>query len=412
MRTAPARLWPAACMQAAMRRLSLYGVLACAVLSAHPLHAADAPAITRSGDTFEPGGSSEPGESFDLQLPAAPTPVMVEGRVQLRYELHLTNFTDAPLSPRALEVLDGASGFPVARFDGDGLASRTALVGPADEAQLRGKVPAGRRAVVFVELDLPADAVPASLGHRLAYATEGGGEATIPGPRQAIDRAPAPVLGPPLRGGPWVAIHDASWPRGHRRVFYAVAGRARLPGRYAIDFVRVDARGRIARGAADLVRNALGYGAEAIAVADATVAAVRDDAPEPERVSANGRHPIADASGNHVVLDLGDGRYAFYEHLRPGSVRVAAGERVRRGQALGELGFTGDSTGPHLHFHVADGPDPLAAEGRPFVFDRFRALGRYEDLSQLGKAPWKARADDAPAPRQDEFPAGNTVVVF
>ena len=382
----------------------LRALLACLVAGA----AAIAPAaFAVAADAPRPADLHE---AFDLALPLAPAPVTVEGRARLRYELHLTNFSHAALRPLALEVVDGGSGFPVARFEGDDLAARSALVGPADEAQLRGAVPAGRRAVLFVEIELASDAVPASLGHRLAYATEDGTEATLPGPVQAIDRTPPPVLGPPLRGGPWVAIHDPAWPRGHRRVFYAVDGRARLPGRHAIDFVRLDPDGRTARGDPDLARNALGYGAEAIAVADATVAAVRDGMPESARVSGNGRHPIADAAGNHVVLDLGGGRYAFYEHLRPGSVRVAAGDRVRRGQVLGALGFTGDSTGPHLHFHVADGPTPLGAEGRPFALEAFRLLGGYEDVSALGKAPWTGAG--VAAERRNEFPGGNRVVVF
>src|SRR5690606_9304909 len=169
--------------------------------------------------------------------------------------------------------------------------------------------------------------------------------------------------------------------------------------------------GRTTHGDAGLVRNALGYGAEVIAVADATVLDVRNDYPEQSRVADNPRHALADASGNHVVLDLGRGRYAFYEHLRPGSVRVSPGERVRRGQVLGELGFTGDSTGPHLHFHVGDGPSPIATEGRPFALERFRVLGRYGDLSQLDKAPWSPRDGDDEAVRTGELPEGNSVVV-
>jgi len=335
---------------------------------------------------------------------------MVEGRARLLYEVHMTNFTDVLLRPTAIEISDGGSGFPLARFEGDALATRIALIGPTDEAQLEGTIPAGRRAVLYVELDLAADAVPAALAHRLSYALADEGEDTISGPRIELDTTSPPKLGPPVRGGPWVVIYDPSWPRGHRRVFMTVDGGARLPGRFATDWVRVDAQGRSARGDADLARNALGYGEAAIAVSDATVVAIRNDFPESERVSANPKHAIDDASGNHVVLDLGGGRYAIYEHLRPDSVRVAVGQRVRRGQILGELGFSGDSTGPHLHFHVADGPSPVRAEGRPFALERFRVLGRYEALSGLGSAPWAPRRPTASALRSGELPEGNSVI--
>lgn len=53
-----------------------------------------------------------------------------------------------------------------------------------------------------------------------------------------------------------------------------------------------------------------------------------------------------------VSLDLGHGLRAFYAHLQPGSVRVKTGELVKRGQVLGRLGNSGNSAGPHLHFHV------------------------------------------------------------
>jgi murein DD-endopeptidase len=196
------------------------------------------------------------------------------------------------------------------------------------------------------------------------------------------------VLGPPLRGGPWAAVHNAAWERGHRRVFYTVGDRRRIPGRYAIDWIKLDADGRTSRDDADVVANALGYGADVLAVADAIVAATRDDVAEVARVSARRKHAVEDATGNYVALDVGRGRYVFYEHLKPGSVRVRPGERVRRGQPLAALGFTGDSTGPHLHLHVADAPSPLGAEGQPFVIDRFDLLGNYADAGDLGKRPW------------------------
>jgi murein DD-endopeptidase MepM/ murein hydrolase activator NlpD len=194
-------------------------------------------------------------------------------------------------------------------------------------------------------------------------------------------------------------------------VFYAPDGKARLPGRTAIDWVRLDAQGRIATGDADLARNALGYGAEVLAVADARVAAARDGIPESARVSQNGKHPEDLAAGNHVSLDLGGGRYAVYEHLIPGSLRVKAGDRVRRGQVIGALGFSGDSTGPHLHLHVADAAQPLLGEGVGYGFERFTLLGRYDDLGRLGSAPWSPLAGLDPE-RRGELPGSNVVVGF
>lgn len=254
-----------------------------------------------------------------------------------------------------------------------------------------GDVVLGRFEGPFVEVDLPDAA------RRLTFG-------------QSVLDLPAddgPMLGPPLRGGPWAAIYKADWPRGHRRVFYD----GRLPGRTAIDWVKLDDQGRIARGDPDLARDALGYGADVLAVADAVVAAARDGVPEAERVSQNGKHPQDLAAGNYVSLGLGDGRFAVCEHLLPGSVAVKVGDRVRRGQVIGKLGFSGDSTGPHLHFHVADAAAPLLGEGVGYGFSRFTLLGRYEDLGRLGAARWTPLAGLAPD-RRNELPGSNVVVRF
>ena len=72
--------------------------------------------------------------------------------------------------------------------------------------------------------------------------------------------------------------------------------------------------------------------------------------------------------GNSVVLDLGDGVHAVFAHLRRGSVRVEKGDRVKAGDVLGEVGNSGNSSEPHLHFHLMDRPGALVAAGLPFAF--------------------------------------------
>lgn len=177
--------------------------------------------------------------------------------------------------------------------------------------------------------------------------------------------------------------------------------------------VMIDAAGRRARGDEDVVGNWYGYGADVLAVADAVVVATRNDIPESATLSGRLQYRFEDGAGNHVVLDLGHDRYAFYKHLKPGSVRVAPGERVRRGQVIGAVGFSGHAGGPQLHFHVADADSPLgAAEGLPFALADFDVLGTYDDFDTLGNAPWTPLGDEMAARRTRELPTPITVVDF
>lgn len=348
------------------------------------------------------------GEGLVMKIAVPPAPVRVEGRWQLRYEVRLSNRSGAPLSLEDFSLLDAQHGHLVARIAGDRF-TRDLVIGGAkpaskpDKPRLASLAP-GEQAVLFVDIALPRRPVADSLRQRVSYRVAGAPH-NISAPL-VLSRVPPSLLAPPLRGGPWVAVHSPDWPRGHRRVYY---GKAHLPSRYAIDWVKLDDKGRYADGDTDLAQAWYGYGAEVLAVADARVAAVRDGMDEPARVSLRTTHAPQDDAGNYVALQLADGRFAFYEHLKKDSIRVAVGERVRVGEVIAALGFSGESTGPHLHFHVADANSPLAAEGMPFAIGRFTRLGRYDDISRLGK-PWRPGDDDTR--RQREWPDSNTVVSF
>lgn len=357
--------------------------------------------------------------SFDMHVPVAPVAVVVDGVPRLVYELHLTNFAAMPLVLRGLDVLASPAGAIVAGFDASGLASRMAPVGGGGGAEPSVIAP-GTRAVVYLEIELPRDVVrPTALEHRIVFAradtTRAPADAAdeLTGARVQVRAEAPPVLGPPVRGGPWAVIYHPSWARGHRRVFYVEDGHARIPGRFAVDFFLLDDAGRTQPGDRDMVAEWYGHGAEVLAVADAMVVAARDDVAESPRISTHVRLPLRDGTGNYIALDIGGGRYVFYEHLKPGSVRVAAGQRVRRGDVIAEVGFTGHTSGPHLHFHVADANSPLGAEGMPFALERFEVLGGYgAELGTFGVLPWTPRPANGDAVRTGELPAPNAVVRF
>jgi murein DD-endopeptidase MepM/ murein hydrolase activator NlpD len=70
--------------------------------------------------------------------------------------------------------------------------------------------------------------------------------------------------------------------------------------------------------------------------------------------------------GNYVSVRHADGKVTYYAHLKRGSLRVGVGDRVDCGRVLGQIGSSGNSTGPHVHFEARAGgtaDDPFGGGG-------------------------------------------------
>jgi murein DD-endopeptidase MepM/ murein hydrolase activator NlpD len=340
---------------------------------AAPDSAARAPAPAPADPAKPSPGVSPFGAPLEMTIPTPPIPFVGNGQTHLVYEIHLTNFAPVDVALRRIDVLSGND--RLASFEGVELNSILRPVGGAPGAGSSAAptdartLGAGRRAVTFVWITLGKGApTPSTLRHWITTET-----AAIES--RAIDLMPPTplVIGPPLRGAPWVAANGPANATGHRQAMFPLDGRIAIGQRYAIDWVKVDMQGRTFDGDAKTNTSYFAYGQDAIAVADATVAAIKDGIPENLPDITSRAVPITRETigGNFVVLDLGGNRYAFYAHLQPGSLKVKPGDRVRRGQVLGLVGNSGNSTEPHLHFHVSDGPDSLASEGLPYAIDRF-----------------------------------------
>ena len=120
----------------------------------------------------------------------------------------------------------------------------------------------------------------------------------------------------------------------------------------ALDFVLLDEEGRGYEGDRARERAWYGFGEPVLSPADGTVVGVGDAHPD----APVGNVGVRPSQGNHIVLDMGDGRYAVLAHLQQGSARVGEGELVRAGQRIAAVGDSGDSLVPHLHFQVQDSP--------------------------------------------------------
>lgn len=306
-----------------------------------------------------------------------------DGRFHVVYELALTNTKAAPAVLGAVTVR-ARGGRVLARFRGARLLARlrTPLPSPVESLAIE---PFAQR-LLYIELAFRRrSAIPRSIVHRLAVRAAANPAATEPSPlRYAIAplriRSDLPVrITPPLSGPGWVVANGCcATDSAHRGAVQSVNGSLFDAQRFAIDWVRIDAGGRIVNGDPTDVRNHNAYGAPVHAVAPGRVVSTLSRLPDqpPGQLPDPASITLATLDGNHVVQTIGRGRYAFYAHLQRGSLTVRPGQRVRRGQVIGRLGNSGNTSAPHLHLHVMDGPSVLGSNGLPFVFERLKRTGR------------------------------------
>lgn len=352
--------------------------------------------------------------TVNMQVPFIPAVTIISGQRSLYYELRLTNFAKDTLEITNLTVLNAADSSVIYKCNNDVLPNHLVRIGKTQKDNPLA-LPPGTSGVVFLEFNLPGKDTKMSLTHQIDLNILKGHQKVkvlVTGAMIVITEKPHLIIGPPLAGGPWAAIYDPSWITGHRRVFYTLDGIARLPGRFAIDFIKLDSTGRYAAGDGNEIRNWPGYGTEVLAVRDGVIASVRNDAAESPTLSAYIPASPENATGNYISMKIGDSQYVFYEHLKPGSIRVKPGQKVKKGQVIAAIGFTGQTTGPHLHLHIADSNSPLGAEGVPFEFDYYNLLGRYTDFNNFGKTPWAPEKDHKPHAVTRERPAPNAVIKF
>ncbi|MFC4314265.1 M23 family metallopeptidase [Steroidobacter flavus] len=348
----------------------------------------------------EKGPTSKPFTvAMDVNVPVTPTAFNAGGKAHLAYELHVTNMSQWDLLLSSLEVVDADNSSRVlARF---GQADLEGMMrGQASEKTLLEGYKAGV-IFVWVTFDRLQDA-PAKLSNRFQVKVGDYPETLGVQTRALAVAKNSLVISAPLSGDHWVAANGPANASGHRRALIPVDGHAAIAQRFAIDWVQVGKDGKTYRGDPKDNKNYYAFGHDALAVADGVVAAVLDGIPNNVPGIDSRAQPItlANVGGNFVQLDVGGGLYAFYAHLQPGSLRVKVGDKVRSGQVIGLVGNTGNSTEPHLHFHISNSPEPLGAEGFPYALPAFEVQGstRVEgdeikaQLAQPGKAETRTMA--------------------
>lgn len=304
---------------------------------------------------------------------------MTDGKIHLAYELMLTNVLSMPVTIDDVTVR-GDTDTTLLALRGDELIPWMRISGSATPGRILGP---GQQASVMLDVSVPTQGeVPKILNHRLTITPESAmppmfaSPMTQPVASTLVSTDTPIVISPPLRGPGWFDANSCCQATPHRKAINPINGSQFAPERFAIDFVRLSEQGTVFDGPMDQLSSYPFYGADILAVADGPVVSMGWDLPD---VTA-GTNPtgleLSQYGGNFVVQDIGNGHYAFYAHLQgdnPKHVRV--GQVLSRGETLGFLGNSGNSSMPHLHFHIMDSPLPLGSNGLPFLIDRFTLAG-------------------------------------
>lgn len=177
--------------------------------------------------------------------------------------------------------------------------------------------------------------------------------------------------------GTWYVSAEHSYLDVHKR-FLAEA--------YAYDFLQIGPNGKSYQRDGRANADYYAYGKKVLAAKEGVVVSVRGDMAE----NTPGETRNVDSpAGNVVIVDHGNNEFGYYAHLRPFSVAVKAGAKVKAGEVLGEVGNSGDSAEPHLHFHVMTNADASSGDGIPVVFEGWKAqsYSRFPQARQLGILP-------------------------
>jgi hypothetical protein len=351
----------------------------------------------------------------------------------------LTNNTPYTMAVEGFEVRDARTRRVLARLSGPALAANMGPVagppGPEDPSDLLP--PAGlseqaasdaattmassQTSVVWLDLKV-SSARPRSLEHRIvASSRPPAPQFSFSGLVGRVQTAGTPVvIGPPVGPGIWVADEGCCTnPTHHRRALPGFNGELLAVNRFAIDWVLVDRSHRAWIGDPTRLSSYLSYRQPLIAASSGRVVGTHDGVPDnPPQGPLAASPPLKDFAGNYVSIRIRPRRYLLYAHMVPGSVRVRPGQHVRRGQVIGLLGNSGNTSTPHLHFQVSDRPGFAPVDSVPYVFKRFAFLGQITDEFTDENLALRPTGDLAFAPsgpprvRRLELPLDRNVLRF
>jgi Peptidase family M23 len=361
-----------------------------------------------------------------------PHPVLgSDGKYHLVYELQLTNANSFTWLINSIEVLNAEDHDQVfALFSGDTVTPNNQII--------PGRIPSdtlerSETSLFFINFSVDSlEDIPKRITHRLNITVPGGIPDNFlnflslpPGTPElvqiigegAVRPADALVIGPPLKGTKWVAADGCCTSERHVRAVMPINGKLVISQRFAIDWEKLNDENRIFVGDPQDVTSYFAYGQEVLSVGEGRIVLAVDKYEDQIPGELPPIIQLEEADGNFVVIDLGGGNFAFYAHMIKGSLTVEVGDYVTRGQVIGLVGNTGNTSAPHLHFHMMSGPSTFGSNGIPYMIYEYDLIGRATSIEAFDEAeangtPLEIVPVASPGIHKDDLPLDVRIVNF
>lgn len=347
------------------------------------------------------------------------------GKFNVTYELEITNAArsiDAKLLSLAVLDADDHKNVLIS-FDEKKLIEQLAQLGTRPVNNTNIERNGGRLLAVELTFSERSD-IPKKVVHRITVLG-----ANNPGSKKAvsleylaaqhpISGTLPPVMERPVEGDRWVAINSCcqvGFP--HRFSVATINGELVNSQRYAIDWMQLDDNGNLFTGSPNKLTNWFSYGAKVIAMGAGKVIKVIDGLPDqlPGTLPDPRSISLETVDGNAIVILFDNGFYGMYGHLKRGSILVKKGDRIQSGDIIAQLGNSGNTSAPHLHFHLMQGPLPAGSNAVPYVLNQFSYRGqvdRQQFIDSLQLEDDFSTGMTAAKPMKDSYPMQLSIIDF
>lgn len=315
-----------------------------------------------------------------------PQAVKIDGKYHTRYELLLQEVNGVDKTIEKIEIWEQSQ--LLVEYSGEAL---TELLSGYGENQ-----------TAFAFITLQTESIPTRIDNRVSIRNGSSSSLEVRQYVVELDDTAVTRIASPVKDGVWYFAELGAHEHHAKFLDFEYAHPVNSQ-RWAVDLLKVWLEDEsVCREDCSRNEQFATYAQPFYAVADGTVVAVYDGVVDnlpgqvPEDLSSQ------EHAGNYILQDLGEGIYALYAHAQPNSLLVKVGEQLTQGQPLGHIGNSGNSTAPHLHFHLVelkmdelkDNLQVFNGEGVPFTFEQFMQL------------------DPLPGIRTQEMPADDSILLF